>query len=140
MMRLSTSRPKRSVPSGCSVVPRSIHTGGMSLKLMSPSVGLCGARYGAKIAQSTSAARTLPANQGKVRLGAGTADPRVEVAVEHVDEEVPGEIERAEHQHARLHDRIIARGDRLEDQPPQPRPREHGFRHDGAAEELHEEH
>src|SRR5947207_118678 len=132
MIRLRTSRPKRSVPSGCSLVPRSIHTGGMSLMLMSPSVGLCGARYGAKTAHSTSADSTAPANQGTFRLGAGTTDLRVEVTVEHVDEEVPRKIERAEHQHASLDDRIIARGDRFEDQPPQTGPREHSLRHDGA--------
>src|SRR5438132_10215040 len=140
MMRLSTSRPKRSVPSGCSVLPRSIQTGGMSLMLMSPSVGLCGARYGAKIEQSTSAARTPPANQGSGRLGAGTPDSRIQVAVEDVDEEVAGEVERAEHEHARLHDRIVARGDRLEDQPSEAGPREDGLGDDGAPEELHEEH
>src|SRR5438034_7680472 len=140
MIRLRTSRPNRSVPSGCSLVPRSIHAGGMSLMLMSPSVGLCGARYGAKTAHSTSADSTAPANQGKSRLGAGTTDLRVEVAVEHVDEEVPGQIEGAEHQNARLHDRIVARGDRFEDQPPQAGPCEHRLRHDGAAEALHEEH
>src|ERR1043166_5621498 len=105
MMRLSTSRPKRSVPSGCSDVPRSIHTGGMSLAVMSPSVGLCGARYGAKIAQTTSASSTAPANQGHCRLGPGTANLRVEIAVEQVDEQVAGEVERAEHEHTRLHDR-----------------------------------
>src|SRR6266536_1448155 len=138
MMRLSTSRPKRSVPSGCWDVPRSIQTGGMSFALMSPSVGLCGARIGAKTAHSTSASRTAPANRGRGGLRAGTADPRIQVAVEHVDEEVAAEIERAQHEHARLHDRIVARGDRLEDQPPEPRPREHGLGDDGAAEELHE--
>src|SRR6266851_3712167 len=139
MMRLSTSRPKRSVPSGCSVVARSIQTGGMSFVLMSPSVGLCGASTDAKSAQSTRAARTPPANHGSCRLRAGTTDPRIQVAVEHVHEEVAAEIERAQHEHARLHDRIVARGDRLEDQPPEPRPREHGLGDDGAAEELHEE-
>src|SRR6266540_621783 len=117
MIRLSTSRPKRSVPSGWSRSPPSIQIGGISFVVMSPSVGLCGARYAAKIAVRTRAPRTAPGNHGRSSLRARTADPRVEVAVEHVDEEIPREVERAQHQHAGLHDRIVAGGDGLEDQP-----------------------
>src|SRR5262245_35007493 len=98
MIRLSTSRPKRSVPSGCSAVPRSIQMGGISLLVMSPSVGLCGASSGAKTAASTSATRIADGNHGISTLRPGMADPRVEVAIEHVDEEVADEIERAQHQ------------------------------------------
>src|SRR5437867_7450937 len=140
MTRLSTSRPKRSVPSGCRPSPRSIQTGGISFWVMSPSVGLCGARYGANTAVSTSVTRIAPANQGSSRLRAGMADPRVEIAVEHVYEEVADEVERAQHQHAGLHDGIVARRDRLEDQASEPRPREHGLGDHGAAQKLHEEH
>src|SRR5439155_11804943 len=140
MTRLSTSRPKRSVPSGCRPSPRSIQTGGISFWVMSPSVGLCGAKYGANTAVSTSADRITPGNQGSSRLGAGMADPRVEIAVQDVHEEVADEVERAQHQDAGLHDRIVARGDRLQDQPPEPRPREHGLGDHRAAEELHEQH
>src|SRR6266446_1532175 len=140
MIRLSTSRPKRSVPSGCSRSPRSIHTGGMDFCVMSPSVGLWGARYGANTAVKTSAARTMPGNHGSESLGTGTPDPRVEIAVQHVHEEVARQVERAQHEHAGLHDRIVARGDRLEDQPSEARPGEHGLGDDGAAEELHEQH
>src|SRR5262245_61613504 len=99
MMRLRTSRPKRSVPSGCAVEPPAIQTGGISFWLMSPSVGFCGARTGARAAATTSAASTPPANHGRPRrrtLRALMADPRVEVAVEHVDEEVAREVERAQ--------------------------------------------
>src|SRR5712664_3695445 len=136
MTRLSTSRPKRSVPSGCRPSPRSIQTGGISFCVMSASVGLCGARYGANTAVSTSATRIAPANQGSSRLRAGMADPRVEIAVENVHEEVADEIERAQHEHAGLHDRIVASGDRLEDQAPEARPREHGLGDHGAAQEM----
>src|SRR5512132_436196 len=104
MIRLSTSRPKRSVPSGCSAEPRSIHIGGISFAVMSPSVGLCGARYAAKRAVKTSAARIADGNHGTSRLRPGMADPWIQPAVEHVDQEIAGEIERAQHQHAGLHD------------------------------------
>src|SRR2546422_80839 len=137
MMRLSTSRPKRSVPSGCSGLPPSIQIGGIDFLMRSPSVGLWGARYGANTAATTSAARTRPANHGSRRLRGDMANPRVEVAVEQVHAQIAGEIEGAQHQHAGLHDGVVARGDGLEDQPPQPRPREDGLRHHRAAEELH---
>src|SRR6266571_6047166 len=127
MIRLRTSRPKRSVPSGWSHSPRSIQMGGINLMVMSPSVGLCGARAAANTAVRTSAARIRPGNQGNRRLSASTANPWVEIAVEHVDEEVPREIQGAQHQHAGLHDRIVARGDGLEEEPPQARPGEHGL-------------
>src|SRR5919201_5094498 len=103
-MRLSTSRPKRSVPSGCSRSPPSIQIGGISFCVMSPSVGLWGARYAANAAVQTSAARMPHENQGRLRRV--MADPRVEVAVQEVDEQVSREIERAQHAHAGLHDRI----------------------------------
>src|SRR3989442_12290140 len=106
MTRLSTSRPKRSVPSGCSRSPRSIQIGGISFCVMSPSVGLCGARYGANTAVSTSVTRMTPGNHGSSRLRAGMADPRVEIAVQDVHEQIPDEIERAHHQHSGLPDRI----------------------------------
>src|SRR4029450_577439 len=139
MTRLRTSRPKRSVPSGCSQLPRSIHTGGMSFALMSPAVGLCGARYAAKMAVTTRAARMTPANQGRSRLRASMADFRIQVAVEQVHEEIPDEIEGAQNEDARLHDGVVAGGDALEDQPSQARPGEHGLRHHRATQELHGE-
>src|SRR3989454_628179 len=139
MMRLSTSRPKRSVPSGCSGLPPSIQIGGVDFLMRWPPVGLGGARDGADTAATTSAARTRPANHGSRRLRGDMANPRVEVAVEQVHAQIAGEIEGAQHQHAGLHDGVVARGDGLEDQPPQPRPREDGLRHYRAAEELHEQ-
>src|SRR6266446_9973764 len=139
MIRLSTSRPKRSVPSGCSDVPRSIHRGGMSLAVMSPSVGLCGDRYGAKTAQTTSTPRMVSGNHGRSWLRTSMADPRIEIAVEHVDEEVADQIERAEHEDPGLHDRIVAGGDALEDQPAEAGPREHGLGDHRPAQELHEQ-
>src|SRR5882724_718941 len=139
MMRLSTSRPKRSVPSGCSGFPRSIQMGGIDFLMRSPSVELWGARYGANSAVTTRAPRMRPENQGSCRLRGVMANPRVEIAVEQVHEQIAGEIEGAQHQHARLHDGVVARGDGLEDQPAQPRPREDGLRDHRAAQELHEE-
>src|SRR5207249_5756367 len=139
MMRLSTSRPKRSVPSGCSGLPPSIQIGGIDFLMRSPSVGLWGARYGANPAATTSAARTRPANHGSRRLRGEMANPRVEVAVEQYHAEIAGEIYVDKHQHTGFHEGVVARGDGLEDQPPQPRPREDGLRHHRAAEELHEQ-
>src|SRR5262245_66686575 len=105
---------------------------------MSAAMGSCGASTGAESAVTTSRASTPPENHGSDLRGA-MANPRVEIAVEHVDQEVPREVEGAQHQHAGLHDRIVARGDALEDQPAQARPREHRLRHDRAPQELHEE-
>src|SRR5260370_25760497 len=140
MIRLSTSRPKRSVPSGCSRSPRSIQIGGINFWVMSASGGLWGARTAANTAVRTSAPRTAPGNQGSSRLRADMTDSWIQVAVEQVHAEVCREIERAQDQHPGLHDRIIARGDALEDQSSQARPGEHGLGDDGAPEELHEEH
>src|SRR4029450_10680409 len=139
MIRLSTSRPKRSVPSGWSQSPPSVHTGGISLREMSPSVGLCGDRYGARIAVTTSAARITTGNQGSWRLPARMADLRMSGAVEEVHAQVASQVEGAQHQDAGLHDRIVAGGDRLEDQSPQPRPGEHGLSDDGSGQGLHTE-
>src|SRR6266567_2217517 len=100
---------------------------------MSPAVGLCGARKSAKIAVRTSATRIAPGNQGSSRLRASMADPRIEVAVQQVHEEVPYEVEGAQHEHAGLYDRIVTRRDRLEDQPSEARPGEHGLGDHGPA-------
>src|SRR5262245_10384748 len=120
--RLSTSRPKRSVPSRCWASPPFIQIGGIDFLRRSPSVGLCGARCGANTAVTTSAARIAPANHGYCRLRAAMTDPRIEVAVQEIHAQVAGEVERAQHQHAGLHDRVVAGGDRVEDQTPQARP------------------
>src|SRR5262245_43890659 len=109
MTRLKTSRPKRSVPSGCCESPPSIQTGGISFCVMSPSVGFCGAREVAKTAVSTSRASTDPANQGSSRLRPGMADSRIQIAVEEVHQEVAAKIEAAQHEDTSLHDRIVAR-------------------------------
>src|SRR5713101_5351130 len=137
-IRLNTSRPKRSVPSGCAQSPRSIHTGGINLWLRSPSVGLRRARTGANTAMTTSAVRTAPENQGSC-LRRVMADPRVEIAVQQVHEQIAREIQRAQHQYSGLHDGVIAGGDALENQPPEARPGEHGLGDHRASEELHEE-
>src|SRR5215813_9697901 len=139
MTRLSTSRPKRSVPSRWSAFPPSIQIGGIDFLTMSPAVGLCGARYGANTAVTTRAARIAPANHGYCRLRAAMTDPRIEIAVQQIHAQVAGEVERAQHQHAGLHDRVVAGCDRFKDQPPEARPREHRLGHDGAAQKLHEQ-
>ena len=92
--------------------PRSIHIGGISFLRMSPSVGLCGARTRRQQPPSPPARREpAAANHGSRAYARSMADPRVEVAVQQVHEEVAGEVEGAQHQHARLHDRVVARGD-----------------------------
>src|SRR5881628_109653 len=107
---------------------------------MSPAVGLCGARKSAKTAVRISTTRIAPGNQGSSRLRASMTDPRIEVAVQHVHEEVPNEVEGAQHEHAGLHDRIVPRRDRLEDQASDARPGEYRLGDYGPAQELHEEH
>src|SRR6266581_8098049 len=175
-MRLSTSRPKRSVPRGFSQVPRAIQTGGMDLRTILPSVGLCGASTGAHTAVTIKAANTTLGKRGTCPTSTrqrGTAallsrgyaiaiaypsclqgsrqqchsarrtavaNSRVEPAVEHVHAEIPDEVESAQDQHASLYDRIIARGDALQNEPSQPWPGEHGLRDHRAPQELHEEH
>src|SRR5207245_3562529 len=91
-------------------------------------------------AVKTSAARTAAGNQGISRLRASMADPRVEVAVQQVHEEIPSEVESAQHQDPGLYDRVVTGGDAFENQSSQARPGEHGLRDHGAAQELHEEH
>src|SRR3989454_12738521 len=103
MIRLSTSRPKRSVPSGCSRSPRSIHTGGMDFCVMSPSGGLGGARYGANTSGKTGGARTVPGDPGGGSLGTRTPDPRVEIDVHHVHEEGARQVWGAQTRAAGLH-------------------------------------
>src|SRR5262245_44196709 len=74
--------------------------------------------------------RRAPTGAGAATASAG-ADARVEEAIHQVDGEVHGdEHERREEDRA-LHDGIVAVVDRLDRQPPDPRPGEDGLGHHG---------
>src|SRR4051812_17782342 len=82
-----------------------------------------------------------PGGGGVVRPGSGPprqSDPRVEVAVEDVDHEVDQHEPGRDHQYRRLHDAVVAVGDRVDEQPPDARPREDGLDDHGAAEQRAE--
>src|SRR5207302_7796587 len=59
--------PKRSVPRGWSQVPRAVQAGGTNFRMMSPSVGLCGAKKAAHKAVKTSRASMKLGNRGTWR-------------------------------------------------------------------------
>src|SRR2546422_362263 len=92
------------------------------------------------VSRMRTASVTPPGNQGSPRLSAGMADPRVQIAIQQVHEEIPGEVEGTQHQDPGLHDRIVARGDAFEEQSSQARPGEYGLGNHRASQELHEEH
>src|SRR6266480_2254958 len=75
---------------------------------------------------------------GARRLRSSQADPRVEVRVEHVHDEVDEDERGGEQEDRRLHHGIVAVVDRLHRQAPDPRPREDRLGDHRAAEERAE--
>src|SRR5206468_3538095 len=71
----------------------------------------------------------------RARLGAGSAraDARIEEAIEQVDAEVDHDEQHGRDEHGALHDRIVAIVDRLDREPSDAGPGEHGLGDDGAA-------
>src|SRR5438477_3075589 len=131
MVRLSTSRPKRSVPNGCAL------DGALSASAIFISVGSYGVTTLAKIA-STTMVTTMPApnRTSRLRSVSAIADPRVEVRVHEVDDEVRNEEEPADDEDGALHERIVTLKDGPQEQSPDAGQREDLLRHDRAAEQV----
>src|SRR5690349_17244799 len=137
MMRESMSRPSGSVPSRKRGLPPSTQAGGSLAKPRNCSIGECGASSGANsatIQMATTIARPITAprfsrndRQNSTSgagwawcgvlsaMSAGMADPRVDDAVEHVDQEVEKDHDAGDQQNAALEGWIIAPADRLDE-------------------------
>src|SRR5437867_12529271 len=93
----------------------------------------------ASAATTRSATNTAPPAASprvrRARLGAGSAraDARIEEAIEQVDAEVDHDEQHGRDEHGALHDRIVAIVDRLDREPSDAGPGEHGLGGDGAA-------
>src|SRR5690349_1736861 len=102
-----------------------------------PTSGLCGASTSAPSASSTMKTRMATGTAGKLERrradGRGTSatttavlafipDPRVDHAVEHVDQQVDEDDHAAAEEHGGLHDGEVAERDALVEQPPDARP------------------
>src|SRR5436190_2356249 len=119
MVRLSTSRPKRSVPNGCAA------DGALSASATFISVGSYGVTTPANAASRTMAttmdapnttSRLRSAAPSHARRGCGAAtrslvsaivDPRIEVGVEQVDDQVGDQEQRADEQDRALDQRVV---------------------------------
>src|SRR5215510_119071 len=139
-----------SVPSRCSVLPPVIQAGGRKRSDSVPTSGLWGATNSAKIARKASTTRIRIGITGRpstrkaarrqatvspaARLGAGAltliADPRVDVGVEDVDDDVDDDDHGAAQHDRGLHHREVAERDALVEQAADARPREDGLDHD----------
>src|SRR5215217_8457061 len=157
--RLNTSRPSSSVPIRCS------RLGGWSNWLAFIPSGSCGERYGAKMATTITTARMIaPATVSSLwarrrqvsprrtrrTVGAATVpeaaracawasaivDPRIEVGVQDVHDQVHQDERGRHEQHPGLYDRIIAITDRVKDERPDTRQGEDPLDDDRAAEQI----
>src|SRR5215472_7130444 len=70
------------------------------------------------------------------RLPLCVFDARIDVGVEHVHQQIDGDVDDENEQDAPLDERIVARPDGLNQEPPESRISEHGFGDDGAADEA----
>src|SRR5262245_51422598 len=158
MMRESMSRPSGSVPSGKRGSPPSTQAGGSLAKPRNCSIGECGASNGAntairQMAMTMTRPITAPRFSRKDRqnsrrgpgtawreglraTSAGMADPRVDDAVEHVDQEIEEDDDTGDQQDAALEGRIVAPADRFDEpvadaRPGEDRLGEHGAGHEG---------
>src|SRR6516165_9621759 len=154
MSRERMSRPTGSVPRMKRAVPPAPHTGGVNVKSRYCSFGGCGAMTFAKIAISTSAMQSPspisaprlcayarqnslsgPTGAGSsVAMGAtsGMANPRVDDAVDRVDQEVHRDHDGGDEQNAALHDRVVPRLHPVDQPVADAGPREDGFGQDRA--------
>src|SRR5262249_43475744 len=154
MIRLKTSRPMWSVPRMYCEVPRASHAGGRYLKRRFPTSGLCGARKSANTAVKTSKLRRPSAMTGAPRSLAATrpqkdrttgrwasisvgaitgllsiANPRINVGVENVHQEIDRHDRHPAQDGGRLHYREISKRDAFIGQPANPRPGENRLDH-----------
>src|SRR5882672_4743025 len=79
--------------------------------------------------------RPTGAAVGAAGASSAGADAGIEDAIEQVDEEVDHDEEDGREEDRALHHGIVAVVDRLDREPPDARPREHGLGHDGAAQQ-----
>src|SRR5688572_29632130 len=153
MSRESTSRPMWSVPSRNSMLPPADQAGGLKRWPREPISGLWGAMKSARAATTTrvtrmpigthgspsvlarrDASRKPSVIEGIGAAGAGLtliADPRVDDRVQDIDDQVDDDDHGAAQQDGGLHDREVAEGDALVEQPADARPREDGLHHHG---------
>src|SRR5262245_39655842 len=158
MMRESMSRPSGSVPSRKRGSPPSTQAGGSLAKPRNCSIGECGASSGANSAtrqMMTTMTRPITAPRfsrkdrqnssrgpGAARRGglratsAGMADPRVDDAVEHVDQQIEEDDNAGNQQDAALKCGIVAPADRFDEpvadaRPGKDRLGEHRTGHEG---------
>src|SRR5262245_19679471 len=157
MIRLRTSRPMWSVPRMNSELPRVSHAGGRYRRRKLPTSGLCGAGTSANTAVHTSkikipnemsgSPRSLAALRRDRESTAGCAvnvsvgvmtgllsiaNPRINVGVENVHDQVDTNNRQASHEYSGLHDWKIPERDAFIGQPANPGPGEDGFDHQGA--------
>src|SRR5256885_13789742 len=127
--RLSTSRPTLSVPSQCArpgrarALPRSWASGSEGASTGAARATTTAARRTAAPngASRARAARRSASQRRSPTAGSETAKPRVDVAIEDVHEQIAhDEAERDQEDHA-LHQRVVAREHRVDDEPAHPR-------------------
>src|SRR5436190_13951645 len=121
--RARMSRPSSSSPNGCD------RLGGSSRRANSCPAGsygeIAGPTSAATIAIETMRRPTL------IIIGRSLeADPRIQPAVRQVRYEVDEHVGDRDEQNAALHQRVVAEADRLDQQPPDARPRENRLRDD----------
>src|SRR5437899_304572 len=153
IIRERTSRPRWSVPSTCALPSAAESVGAASRARSDWRTGSCGAITGAASAITTSSKTNTPPPSAirrvrRPRLGwtAGAApgarsarsDAGIEEAIDQVDAEVDHDEEHGGQEHRALDDGVVAVVDRLDREPADARPREHRFRHHGAAEQRAE--
>src|SRR5438105_809206 len=148
------SRPTGSVPSRNCDVPPLAHAGGVNVNSRYCSFGGWGLTISAKSARSTSSttsARPINAprlcaydRQNSARrpggapvptagvASSGMTYPRIDHAVEHVDDEIDADDDRRDQQNAALDNRIIARLDAVDQPIADARPGENRFGEDRA--------
>src|ERR1035437_8206988 len=138
LMRLSTSRPRLSVPSRCSMLPPSAQAGGLKAAPRSSALGSNGARSSPPIAAAITRARISAGIQGKplvrakpnsraangrgmgMAAGSAMADTRVDQAIAEIDEKVGEHEQNGGKQDAGLDDREVAGEHGFEDEAFEP--------------------
>src|SRR6266540_4448736 len=153
IIRERTSRPRWSVPSMCALPSAAESVGAANRARSDWRTGSCGAITGAASAVTTSSKTNTPPPSAirrvrRTRLGrtagaapaarSARADAGIEEAIDQVDAEVDHDEEHGGQEHRALHDGVVAVVDRLDREPSDARPRKHGLRHDGAAEQRAE--
>src|SRR5215472_18570830 len=137
MVRLNTSRPKRSVPNRCA------RDGALSASATFISVGSYGATRSAPTASAIIAATTATPTcirrfaptaartRGREETTSAVADAVIDIGVDEIYREIGEHEERGHEEDRPLHDGIVALEHRPEEQAADARKREHLLRHHG---------